>query len=188
MARNDLFATSFEVRMLPAMLHAFVIARNEAMLSGAKAVRGEFQARIDELCQQVGIPDLHHHVDGARFHAACSAIAHAGEFFWFTHTTYWTDKGEVLLVVDGRPHELGYGLTSDCPVLDGLRDLVASQCGVASVRLADVSDHRRFDPAVHVVMARAASEGVPPSPLTAMTVSPGLSGSRGRGAPRRRRR
>lgn len=162
MPGNDRYVETTDLRMVPALLHAYSIARNTALMCGQPAIKAEFEARIAGLCEQVGVPNLHRHVDEGGFYQACNAIASAREWFWFTRQMSWEKSGEVLLVIDGRAVDLGHRLASDCPVLDGIRELVERNCHVGAVRLADVEDWREYDPDVHVEAARRPPDG--PSP------------------------
>ena len=163
MGDNDRYVEAADLRMVPALLHAYSIARNTAMMCGEPALKAEFQARIDRLCEQVGVPGLHHHVDDGGFLRACDALAKAREWFWFTRSASWSRSGgEVLLVVDGRPIEVGHRLTTACPALDAVKALVERGCHVEAIRLPDVEDWRDYDPARHPDEARRLAA---PSPL-----------------------
>lgn len=82
---NDSYELRFSAQMLPAVLHGLAIERNCAMMSGRTGamMQAEFQAMLDGLARQCGIPNLLRVVDEHKWYRACDALKKAKEFHWY---------------------------------------------------------------------------------------------------------
>ena len=145
MAGNDRFEISCTAQMLPALLHGLAIARNTAMMCGGPGVRREFDAMLEDLARQCGIPNLLRVVDEYKWYRACDAMRKAKEFHWYIKDgdLDWGSPdrsrkpGSVSLVVDGREYPLEHSLSEAEPHLAAIREMVEMYAPVEAARKPD---------------------------------------------------
>jgi hypothetical protein len=143
--RNDHYAIRFGAELLPAMLRAIAVQRNCALV-GDPRLHAALDAQYAELASQCGAPNLRHAVDDAAWFVACSAIARAGTYHWHVERSELRSTDRVTLVVDGRQHALGRGLSSGTENLDAILELMERHAAPDAVRTGTVTDWRPYAP------------------------------------------
>ena len=135
---NDRYSVDFAGPMLPAMLHALMLARNTAMMCQAPGLMDAFQEKFDALAAQAGIPDLLILVNERAWFSACEALPKATAFHWYVHTGWSGDDGTPSLIVDGTEHKVaGHELRTDHPQFPAIRDFLERYANPAVTRGED---------------------------------------------------
>lgn len=144
---NDSYELRFSAQMLPAVLHGLAIERNCAMMSGRTGamMQAEFQAMLDGLARQCGIPNLLRVVDEHKWYRACDALKKAKEFHWYVQEggRDWSKPdrpqkpGNLSLVVDGREYPLEHSLSEAEPHIGAIREMIEMYAAVNAVKGPD---------------------------------------------------
>ncbi len=145
MSGNDRYGIDFGGPMLPAMLHAMMLARNTAFCCQDKALMDAFQEKFDALAAQAGIPGLLRLVDERAWFAACNALRDAKAYHWFEERGWRDGPGLVSLVVDGREFKVaGRDVRADHPQLPAIQDFLERYAHVAAVKAGPESSYYSF--------------------------------------------